>query len=706
MTSPSVIILLDKLHCINCVQAVEQYLKTLPGVLRAHVNLTQKRAQLDIRPEDFQAEEVLAGLAQRGYPGRFLEEHQERKTQSSDSEQKQILRKMAFAGCVAGNLMLMSASLYIGQFQGIDNPLQRLFEVLSFCLATPVVIYSASHFYGPALSALRHGRVTMDFPITLGLFATYTLSTVAFFRGLPQQYFDTVTAFVFVLLVGRYFQSLGMSKVQTSLNFLAGLRPEKVRIKSCCGSREIPLAQLAVGDIVLLQENDQVPADGRLIEGFLEVEEAALTGESLPQERGKEARIYAGTRVFSGRGEYLVEAVGGSTVVSRLAQLVEESQLQRSTEGRLSSVLASRFSLLIVVMALATWCFWLPAGVDKATLVATSLLVITCPCALGLALPLAFWTAVRRGVEQGVLVRDESALEESAQITDLVLDKTGTLTSGNPTLLQETLTRKRSEQEVASLVLALEKTSTHPFALKLKSRFATFEAVQGLEVEEQIGLGRAARAPGKEYFIGRLPALKEGQFDIGLTENGELLATWQFADPIRPEAYNLVTHLQERALNLHIASGDKRETTEKVAAVLGIENFHGEMLPEDKVRLVESLQARGRKVALLGDGINDSPAMSCADVGVAMGHASVVTTLSAPVLLLRPGLAPVLSWLELARSYRQVVRRNIAISITYNLLAIPTAALGYVSPLMAAIAMPLASLAVVASSLRSESRVK
>lgn len=701
-------ILLDNLHCINCVNRVEEYLRKQDGVAKARVNLTQKRANVEIDPERFETEQVLAGLEKLGFEGRLVDLDQNQQMATGQTEQKAILRKMAFAGCMSGNLMLVAASLYIGQFQGIDAPLQRLFEIIGFVLATPVVFYSGSHFYLPAARALFSGKVTMDLPITLGLFATYTLSVVSFFRGASEQYFDTVTAFMFVLLVGRYVQSIGMTRVQTSLNFLVGLRPEQVKVRRNGSVISIPVNTLEVGDVAVLETGDGVAADGTITAGSVEMEEAALTGESLPQMRQKGEKIYSGTRVFSGQADYVVEATGSSTALSRLGELVEESQLHRSTEGRLSSLLASRFSVLIILMATITFVAWMPSGVDKAILVATSVLVITCPCALGLALPLSFWTAVRAGVEKGVLVRDESALEESAAITDLVIDKTGTLTRGNPALVEEDL--HADEARIAALVLALEKTSSHPFALTLKSRFTPSSCCSRppkleMEVEDHVGRGRSGTIGGDTYFIGRL-AERGHRCDIGLTCNGELLATWRFADPLRDDAKELVHRVKERGLTIHLASGDRRETTEAVANVLGIESFHGEMLPEEKVRLVESLQARGKRVGLLGDGINDSPAMACANVGIAMGHAAKITTMSAPVLMLRPGLAPVLSWLDLSDHYRGLVRSNLTISLLYNLAAVPTAALGYVSPLMAAIVMPLASLAVVGNSLRLGRKMK
>jgi heavy metal translocating P-type ATPase len=546
----------------------------------------------------------------------------------------------------------------------------------------------------------------MDVPISLGMLATYTLSTVSFFLHGPHQYFDSVTAFVFVLLVGRYLQTAGMSRVRSSLNLLLGLRPARVTVRR--GDQEVdqPLSDLLVGDLVVLGTGSAIPADGCLVEGRVEVDESAMTGESLPVQRGPGENLLAGTSIFSGSGLMRADAVGGQTALERLGALVEKSYEARDHEGRLSGVIARRFSAAVVLLSALVFLLWLPQGLVAATTCAVSVLVITCPCALGLALPLAYWMAVRQGAKVGVLIKEQAALEMTSRLTDLVFDKTGTLTVGRPVLVEESFAAGQSEATIGPLVEFLERTSPHPYARCLVERFSGYRGPEdgADQVVTIAGLGRQAQLPEGKAFLGRPEG--DGTQDIELTIDGRRLAAWRFDDALRPEALPLVQELKARGLNLHLASGDKQERVTRVARMLGIESARSQMLPADKERMVAELQAKGAVVGLVGDGVNDAPALARADAGAAMGHAAQVATASAPVLLLRPGLGPVVEWLKLGRAHRQTVRASLRLSLFYNSLAVPAAALGYISPLLAAIAMPLSSLAVVVSSLSLERRMR
>ncbi len=575
--------------------------------------------------------------------------------------------------------------------------------MLSLLLTTPVVLYCGRHFAEPAWRALSQKRVTIDVPITIGLSATYILSVVSFFRGTDHQYFDTVCTFLFALLVGRYLQSLGMSRVRNSLDLLLGLRPERATVWRNGKSEEIPVSRLEVGTIVLLSQSSGIPADGTLTEGQVEVDESTMTGEPLPVVKKNGDPLLAGTTIFSGSCRMRVDAVGGKTTLSRLGALIEETQENRMGEGRLSARVAALFSVAILALATAVFFWWLPSGLERAVLVAVSVLVITCPCALGLSLPLAYWMAVRTGVEHGVLIKDEAALELTPALTDLILDKTGTVTMGRPELISEEFFEGHTADSVGPIVEYLERESSHPFARVLAHRFHNLGIP--LDSESEVltvpGRGRRATIDGRDYFLGNDGRQSEAEgLDIELSVDGKRLAGWRFDDALRPEARKLVESLHERGLRLHLLSGDRPDRTQTVASRLAIAHHAGAQLPTDKAARVKAMQSEGAVVGLLGDGVNDGPALATADVGAAMGHSAAVATASAPVLLLRPGLEPVLAWLNLGRAYRQTVSSSLAISLLYNVIAVPLAAAGMVSPLVAAIAMPIASLAVVINSLR------
>lgn len=695
----------DNLHCINCVGRVEKIISAQPGVTEVRVNLSKKQARVELEESSFSLDSCLDSLDGQGYPCRVLSHDQNQRDQKSQGEERQLLIRMGLAGCVAMNLMMMSASIYIGKFQGIDQSLQRLFEIFGFVLATPVVFLCGRQFLEPAWRALRSGSITMDVPISVGMLATYTLSTISFLFHGPHQYFDSVTAFVFVLLVGRYLQGTGMARVRSSLDLLLGLRPSKVVIRRGANELEIPVGSLEVGDLIVLQTGDAIPADGSVLEGQLEVDESSMTGEALPVSRGPGGALLSGTSVFSGQALMRADAVGGETVLDRLAALVEGSYESRDKEGRLSSLIAARFSAAILGLAALVFLLWLPQGWVAATTTAVSVLVITCPCALGLALPLAYWMAVKEGAQRGVLFKEQGALEMSARLTDLVFDKTGTLTMGRPGLVEEWLSPEESETSVGPLVEFLERTSPHPYARCLVERYSDFRGPeQGAEeVLTLAGRGRQATLGADTYFLGRPPG--DSPHDIELLKNGERLASWRFDDPLRPEAAKLVQALRSRGIRLHLASGDKNSRVRDIAQRLGIDSAQGEMLPQDKEEWIARLQAEGGVVGLVGDGVNDAPALARADAGAAMGHAAQVATASAPVLLLRPGLAPVVEWLNLASAHQRTVRSSLHLSLLYNCLAVPTAALGWISPLLAAIVMPLSSLVVVTNSLKLHRRI-
>lgn len=700
-----VVVVVDNLRCINCVGRVESLLLEQPGVVEARVNLTKKQARLGVA-SGFDLDAAMGQLEIHGFPCRLLDNRQGQRDKASQSQERQLMLRMGLAGCVAANLMLMSASSYLGQFQGIDPALGRLFEIFGFVLATPVVFLCGRHFWEPAWAALRRGVISMDVPISLGMLATYTLSTVSFFSGGPHQYFDSVASFVFVLLVGRYLQNVGMNRVRSSLDLLLGLRPARVLVRRNGVEQEIPSAELQVGELVVVCSGVAIPADGRLIEGELEVDESAMTGEALPATKRLGEALLAGTSVFAGQGVMRADAVGGQTVLDRLSALVEKSYEARDPEGRLSNLIAGRFSAAIVVLSMLVFFWWLPHGVATATTIAVSVLVITCPCALGLALPLAYWMAVRQGVERGVLIKEQGALELTSRLTDLVFDKTGTLTVGRPTLVEERFSEGESAETVGPIVEFLERTSPHPYARCLVERFSAYRgpADGAEEVESIAGRGRRASLPQGQAYLGRPD--RDSIQDIELTIDGRRLASWRFDDALRPEAFELIGELKERGLRLHLASGDKSERVRWVAEQLGLKSAQGEMLPQDKEAMITGLQQQGAIVGLVGDGVNDAPALAKADAGAAMGHSAQIATASAPVLLLRPGLRPVVEWLNLGQAHRRTVAASLRLSLAYNSMAVPAAALGWVSPLLAAIVMPLSSVAVVVSSLRLGQRMR
>ncbi len=674
---------LEGLHCVACIWLIEKSLQSLKGVAEARVHFGDRR--VDVILDGATLVDVLNRLQQVGYRGKPLRPDQ----RSAGQEESGLTLRLAVAGFGAGNMMTVAAALYLGQFEGMEANFSHFFEWITLLLCTPVVLYSGRPFFEGALRALRYGALTMDVPIALGLSVTYLWSLVNFLRGQGPLFFDTATAFVFVLLVGRYLEAGAQHRAGNLLENFLSLAPGLAERRVGDGFEEVPTRQLKVGDRVRVKAGGGIPADGLLVEGFLEVDESLLTGESRLVDKTPGRRLFRGTRVTEGEGEFRLQSPVGETLLDGIAELVESAQ-SRATEGvwvRYSGV----FIAFILACSALGFFWWLPMGLEKAATVALSVLIITCPCALGLAAPLAVWAGMRKGLSHGVLFRESRHLWAAPEVRHLLLDKTGTLTTGDFELNQI-----ESEQPELTLRLAAacEKEQQHPLARVILKAAEGLEPLQVDQVEVEAGRGLSGLWEGRQVRVGKgaLPG-------VYVELEGEFLGRLDFVDQPRPEARECLEALRQQGMHLAIVSGDAADNVERVAGALGVEDFAADLSPEQKHERVLALQKYG-KVAMLGDGINDSPALAAADLGLAVCQGADIAHSAAHVVLLRPGLEPLLKAFETARFARRRLRQNLGISAVYNLMAVPLALAGWVTPLLAAVAMPLASLAVVINAVR------
>ena len=707
---------LDGLHCAACSWLIEKSVEGLHGVREARVNYATSRLRVRWEAGRVGLGDVAHQVACIGY--RATPYHPQRLERPRQRQANALVMRMAVAAFCAGNVMLAAAALYAGALQGMELQFRRFFDWVGLVLCVPVVLYSAVPFYQGALSAFRARNVTMDVPICIGLLTTFTYSVWATLTQRGEVYFDTVATFVFVLLIGRVVENGSRGRVSSAVERLLSLGARAARVLRQGRFVEVPADEVVTGDQVEVLQGDRLPVDGRVREGGAWVDESMLTGESTPRAVEAGAEVSAGTLCSDGRLVIEATRTGGATTLARISQMVEDAQMRRAPVQRVVDGIARWFVAVTLGLAALTWVYWHARGSGDALMIAVSVLIITCPCALGLATPLAVACACGRSASRGVLFRGGDVLEALNGVTHVLLDKTGTLTEGRLEL-QETLTLEGVDKhECLRLAAAVECRSTHPVARALLAAAPSHE-LTAEAWESTPGLGVRASVGGRDVRVGSIewlsrcafvvpPSLEAaaarratmGSTIVWLAVSGQVACAFVLTDRIRPEAREVVAGMQRRGLQVELVSGDGAGAVDGVARATGIAHARARMLPGDKAEAVRALQRKGARVALVGDGINDAPALSAADVGIAVASGTEVAMEAADVVLLRPGLAPLVEALQTARDAFRTIRDNMSISGLYNVIALPTAVAGYVAPLLAAVAMPLSSLLVVGSSMR------
>ncbi|QGU33568.1 heavy metal translocating P-type ATPase [Thermochromatium tepidum] len=722
-------LLVEGIHCAACVWLIERGLQSLPGVAEARVNLTGRRLRVRWDNGRLPLSRILRRLADLGYAATPFDP--DAAEGALARENRALLFRLAWAGFAMMNLLWVSIALYSGADQG---EFRALFHWLGFLLATPTILYSGAPFYRGAWSGLRSGHLSMDLPIAIGVSVTYGYSLYVTLGG-PERgavYWDTVVNFLFVILVGRYLEAGSRRRAVAATQRLFDLQPRvATRLQDDGGEELVPIRALAIGDWVLVRPGERIPVDGEILDGQSSVDESMLTGESRPVPKTLGDRVSAGT--INGAGVLCVRITGllAATRLGRIIRLVEEAQASRAPIQRLADRSVPWFVAATLGLAALTFVLWVQVDLERALTAATAVLIITCPCAFGLATPMAVAVASGLGAARGILIKNGAVLERLSSIRHLVFDKTGTLTEGRPVVVAiagaEAEWRRLdpdspvlSEDQRADLRLigALERLSEHPAAravLRLCEQAGIDPGglrVEAVEVEP--GLGIAGRVAGRAVAIGRaewlarqgiaLPsepestAAPDGRI-LGAID-GRLRLRLGVEDRLRPGAEAVVARLFDRGLRVTLLTGDRRAAAERIARRLGPVELIAEVLPEDKARVITELQRTGQPVAMVGDGVNDAPALVRADVGIAMGSGTDVSIAGADIVLMSSALERVLEAIELARRTLAVIRQNIALSILYNLIMVPLAMAGVVTPLIAAISMPLSSLAVIGNSAR------
>ena len=698
---------LEGIHCSACVWLVERLGRVVPAVVSARFDMTRSVLRVSWQAEAAPLSAVARALDSLGYCP-----HPSSATDFVAEQRKgdrALLLRLGLAGAAAGNVMLMALALYSGKFAGMGQEYLTLFRWGSFLIATPTVFWTGSVFFRGALAALRTRTAHMDLPVSLGILAGYLGSANNTLRGQGDIYFDSLCTLIFLLLVGRYLQRTQQRRSAKASQLIMALAPTTARLVESDRLREVPAADVAIGSIVEVLAGERIAVDGVVTQGFSTIDACLLTGESLPEDVAVGDRVHAGTTNQSRTLRVRVESAGAATRLGGLMHSVESTQRERAPIVRLADRVAGYFVIGIVLIAAATLLFWWHVDPAHAIDHTVALLVVTCPCALGMATPLAVSAALRQAAAAGVLFKGGEFIEELAQPGVIVFDKTGTLTAGRLDLVAWD-----GDESVKPLLCAAEASSGHPIARAVQRALP----MNDLDCSERAELPTGLRAcvSGKAVLVGSqsmigaelgpLPdwALHSvrvhaaaGRTPIVIAVDSAVRAVAAFADSVRPDAAANLKRLRALGFELHVLSGDHQQVVDAVAAELGVPfvSAQGGAGPESKLSLISELRQRGQRVFMVGDGVNDAAAMAAANVGIAVHGGAEACLAAADVFTTRPGLEPVLLAAEGARRAVRVIRGGIALSLAYNLVGIVLAVTGRLDPLLAAVLMPLSSITVV-----------
>ncbi len=702
---------LEGVHCASCVWLVERVPVMVPGAVRAELDVTRALAHLAWDPARTSLSELARTLDRLGY--RPHPYRGRRADEARRAEERAMLLRIGVAGAIAMNVMAIALALYSGLFGGIEPEFERYFRWMSLLLVVPAVAWPGRVFFTSAWQAVRHGRLHMDVPIALALGAGVVQGAINTVRDSGPVYFDAVSTLILLLLVGRYLQHRAQRSAADSAALLGALAPATARLVDAGGAvTEIPTEAVQPGMELEVRAGDVVAADGVVLQGESAMDLALLTGESRPESVRPGAAVYAGTTNLSAALRVRVEQSGSESRLGRLLRDVELGAGARAPVVLFADRAAGWFIGAVLVLAAATVASWWTrdpvAGIDHAI----ALLVVTCPCALAMATPLAFTAAIGRAAARGILVKGGHALEALTQGGTLFVDKTGTLTEGR--LALESFI---GPEDVRALVLAAERGSRHPVAAAFARAWPGLEAPAAEEVREELGLGVVARVDGREVRVGRpawvlaatsaaRPRIASAGDDTRTTVlvavDGVVVARAAFADPVRPEAREALWSLRDAGWRVRLLSGDAPAVVARVAGELDIDprDAEGGATPERKREAVLDARAKGA-VVMVGDGVNDAAAISAATVGIAVRGGAEASMAAADVYLAGGGVGALRELLRGAGRTTRVIRRNMLIALAYNAVAVVLAMQGRLDPIVAAVLMPVSSVTAILGAWRS-----
>lgn len=704
----------EGIRCANCARSIDTTLRRTAGVRSADINVANGRVSVTWDTAHTSLPAILRAVADLGF--RPLPLAGESAATIRRDERRTSYKRIGLAGLGSMQVMMYAGGLYTGAFDGIDPRIAEFLKLTCLLFATPVLFYSGAPILRGALQDLRNRVLGMDVTVSIALVLAFAASVVHTLTGQGEVYFDSVVMFVFFLLLGRHAEMVSRHQAASVTDALARALPTQVtRLDSAGHAQQVALAAVAVGDRVRVGSGQIVPFDGTLEDDTALLDEALVTGESVTQRHRRGDRLLGGSVNAGATLTVRVSAVAQDSTLHSLVRLLERAQSERPRIGiaaqRMASWFIVRILVLTVLVAIA-WAWFDPSRVLPAVL---AVLVATCPCALSLATPVAIAASTSRLARAGVLVTRADAVESLAQVDTLVIDKTGTLTEGEARLVGLDLRPGWQAEAVLPVAAALEAESRHPTASAIRAAAAARAGAQGSplacsDAREAAGNGIEGTVQGVRWRIGRpewvagLAARDaagwRGDGDIALGNGTGIVALFTIADELRADARATIDSLRGLGLDVQLASGDRDTAVRGAARQLGITAARSRLRPEDKLGIVRELQSNGRRVLMVGDGINDGPVLAAADVSAAMGRGSGIAHAASDLLLLRDSLAALPESIRVARRTLVIIGQNLRWAAAYNLAAVPIAALGFMPPWVAALGMSLSSLLVVANARR------
>ena len=706
----TVSLIVENMQCGSCMGRVERALKSTPGVASARASLTAKRVSVTFDNRKTEPQKLIDALDRTGYrAAESVGSADENATARADD----LLRRLGVAGFAAANVMLLSVSVWAGVASDMDQSAADLFHWLSALIAMPAIAYAGQPFFRSVATALRARHLNMDVPISLGITLATAMSLYQTMRGSEQVYFDAAIMLTFFLLVGRYLDEKVRVRARGAAENLLGLKALSANVIGEDGTvRRLAARALTPGMRIQVAAGERIPVDGRVISGVTHVDTSLITGETVPRKAAMGDMVHAGTVNLASALVVEATATDDNTLLADIARLVHAAEQGRGHYVRLADRAARLYAPAVHLLGATTLLGWLIAGVgfEQSLTYAISVLIITCPCALALAVPAVQVAAAGRLFSRGVIVKAADGLERLSEVDTVVFDKTGTLTRGEPSLANAGDIDDATLAAAASLAVA----SRHPYSRAVvrtaRERGLKFVVADG--VVEQPGRGLLAHSGHGERRLGSASWVGSGGADDGELvlaslwfRDGDLPpVALHFEDALRSDAASVVGELRRGGYQILLISGDREDAVRAAALGAGIEDWTADVRPDGKIARLEALKAEGRRVLMVGDGLNDAPALAAAHASLSPSTAADVSQTASDAVFQGEPLAPIIETLKVARASQHMAIENFAIAIGYNLVSVPLAMAGYVTPLIAALAMSLSSIAVTANALRLRGR--
>jgi P-type Cu+ transporter len=700
--------------CASCVRRVEKTLTAVSGVSKASVNLATEKATVAFDPQSVSLEQLRAAIADAGYELLLPQE-----SSPETSADPKLWRDLILSAILTAPIMVISMAGMSGW-----EPYNRILppatvNILLLLLTTPVFFGPGMRFLKGAWAALKHGTADMNTLVAAGtgtayLYSLFMVVTTGYagMHHAPHVYFETAAMIITLILLGKNLEARAKRRASDSIRKLLQLRPETASVIREGIECEIPLSEVVTGDTIVLRPGDRIPVDGRIASGFTTVDESMVTGESLPVDKSSGDLVIGGTINLTGSVNFIAGAVGEKTLLAGIIRLVEEAQESRAPVQDLADKIAAVFVPIVLAASLCTfaaWYFIADAGFTASMLNSIAVMIIACPCALGLATPAAIMVGTGRGAEMGILIRNTESLEKASRITTIVLDKTGTVTTGRPVVTDILPVAGWKENDLLRYAASLEQKSEHPLARAVVARAqelslpllepANFHSTPGIGVTgmlegKSISIGRAISSTQVEKFS------SEGKTTLVVEIGTETAGLIAITDTVKPTSVEAVARLRQNGITVVMLTGDNEQTARAIAHTAGIENVIAGVLPDEKAGHIDTLRASGAIVGMVGDGINDAPALARADVGIAIGTGTDIAIETADIVLMQGHLTSVPDMISLSARTIRTIRQNLFWAFIYNVVGIPLAAFGFLNPVIAATAMALSSVSVVGNALR------